>query len=89
LIPDFGSPDSNGPDYRKVLEMARSKSLSRSLRLAREARGLTVSELADRVGVSAMAVYNWEAGRSRPRSPNLSALCKVLRVRLADAEAMV
>jgi len=68
--------------------VARLKSLSRHVRLAREARGLTVSELADRIGVSTMAVYNWESGRSRPRLPNLSALCRVLRLRLADAEAM-
>ncbi|HET6183277.1 MAG TPA: helix-turn-helix transcriptional regulator [Acetobacteraceae bacterium] len=68
--------------------MARTKSLSRHLRLARESRGMTVAEVADRVGVSAMSVYNWESGRSRPRVRNLSALCKALRLKLAEAESM-
>lgn len=68
--------------------MARTKSLSRHLRMAREARGMSVSELADRLGVSAMSVYNWESGRSRPRVRNLSALCKTLRLRVAETEAM-
>ncbi len=69
--------------------MARTKSFSRHLRLAREARGLTVANVAERAGVSAMSIYNWEAGRSRPRPTNLSAVCKVVRLRVADAEAMV
>lgn len=68
--------------------MARTKSLSKHLRLAREARGLSVAEVADKVGVSAMSVYNWESGRSRPRLRNLSALCKTLRLRVAETEAM-
>ena len=68
--------------------MARAKSLSRHLRLARETRGLTVAEVAQRAGVTPTAVYSWEAGRSRPRAENLSALCKVVRLPLAEAEAM-
>jgi transcriptional regulator with XRE-family HTH domain len=68
--------------------VARTKSLSRHLRMAREARGLSVAELADRVGVSAMSVYNWESGRSRPRSRNLSAICKTLRLRMAETSGM-
>jgi transcriptional regulator with XRE-family HTH domain len=68
--------------------MARTKSLSRFLRAARETRGLSVAEVADRAGVAAMSVYNWEAGRSRPRSANLLALCKVLRVKPAEVQSM-
>lgn len=56
--------------------------------MAREARGLSVAELADRVGVSAMSVYNWESGRSRPRLRNLSALCKTLRLRISETAEM-
>ena len=68
--------------------MARTRSLSRFLRAARETRGLSVAEVAERAGVAAMSVYNWEAGRSRPRSANLAALCKVLRIKPAEAQAM-
>jgi transcriptional regulator with XRE-family HTH domain len=68
--------------------MARTRSLSKHLRLAREARGLSVAEVAERAGVTPMAVYNWEAGRSRPRAQNLSAICKIVRLPLAEAESM-
>jgi transcriptional regulator with XRE-family HTH domain len=60
--------------------MARRKSLSKELRLARESRGLSVAEVASRVGVSSVSIYFWEAGRVRPRLENLKALCKVLRL---------
>ena len=60
--------------------MARPKSLSKQLRLARESRGLSVAEVADRVGVSQASIYFWEGGRVRPRSANLKLLCKVLRL---------
>jgi len=68
--------------------VARTKSFSRHLRLARQARGLTVAEVAERIGVTAMAVYNWEAGRSRPRPGHLSAVCKVVHLPLTEAKAM-
>ena len=64
--------------------MARAKSLSKQLRLARESRGLSVAEVADRVGVSQAAVYFWEGGRVRPRIGNLKALCKVLKLPVRD-----
>jgi transcriptional regulator with XRE-family HTH domain len=60
--------------------MARAKSLSRQLRLARESRGFSVAEVADRVGVSVASIYFWESGRVRPRVGNLKTLCKVLRL---------
>ena len=60
--------------------MARKPSLSRYLRNARLERGLSVAEVADRVGVSAASIYFWETDRVRPRDANLSALCKVLKL---------
>lgn len=60
--------------------MARAKSLSKQLRSARESRGLSVAEVADRVGVSQASIYFWEGGRVRPRVDNLKALCKVLKL---------
>ncbi len=60
--------------------MARTKSLSRQLRVARQTLGLTVAEVAGDVGVSPVSIYYWESGRVRPRDSNLSALCKVLRL---------
>lgn len=60
--------------------MARTKSLSRQIRLARHDLGLTVAEVAGGVGVSPVSIYYWESGRVRPRDTNLTALCKVLRL---------
>ena len=62
--------------------MARKPSLNRHLRDARIERGLSVAEVAARVGVSAPCVYFWEMGRTRPRDANLTALCKVLKLPL-------
>ena len=60
--------------------MARKPSFSRYVRDARLKRGLSVAELADRVGVSAASIYFWETDRVRPRDANLSALCKALKL---------
>lgn len=68
--------------------MARGKSLSRQIRLAREGKGFTVAELADRVGVSQVSIYYWESGRVRPRDRNLALLCKALRMPLRETMAL-
>jgi Zn-dependent peptidase ImmA (M78 family)/transcriptional regulator with XRE-family HTH domain len=47
---------------------------------ARVLAGLTKREVADRVGVSAQAVGQWEAGLSTPRPENLADLARSLRV---------
>ena len=60
--------------------MARPKSLSKQLRVARFDRQLSVAELADQLGVSTASIYFWESGRVRPRDANLVALCKVLKL---------
>ena len=60
--------------------MARKPSFSRLIQDTRNKRGLTVIEVAERVGVSAVSVYIWESDRGRPRDENLSALCKVLKL---------
>ena len=60
--------------------MARKPSFSRLIRDTRIQRGLSVAEVAERVGVSGPCVYLWETGRSQPRNANLSALCKVLKL---------
>jgi transcriptional regulator with XRE-family HTH domain len=65
--------------------MARRKSLSKELRSARERRGLSVADVASRVGVSQASIYFWEGGHGRPRIENLKALCKVLKLPVRDA----
>ena len=60
--------------------MARKPTFSQLIRSTRQQRGLSVIEVAERVGVSTAAVYLWEADRGRPRDENLSALCKALKL---------
>ena len=60
--------------------MPRKVSLARYLRNARLERGLSVAELAQRIGVSAASIYFWETDRVKPRDANLSALCKALKL---------
>lgn len=60
--------------------MARKPSFSRLIRDTRIQRGLSVAEVAERVGVSGPCVYLWETDQTRPRDANLSALCKALRL---------
>jgi transcriptional regulator with XRE-family HTH domain len=60
--------------------LARKPNFARYLRDARIKRGLSVAEVAERVGVSSSSIYFWEIDHCRPRSENLSALCKVLKL---------
>ena len=61
-------------------QMPRKPSLSRLLRDARIKRGLSVTEVAEEIGVSPASIYFWETDHCRPRQANLSALCKVLKL---------
>jgi transcriptional regulator with XRE-family HTH domain len=60
--------------------MARRPSFSQLIRNARKGRGLSVIEVAERVGVSPLSIYYWENDRVRPKDENLNALCKVLNL---------
>jgi transcriptional regulator with XRE-family HTH domain len=68
--------------------LARTKSLSKQIRQAREVKGFTVAQVADRLGVSQVSVYYWEGGRVRPRDRNLAALCKVLKMPMRETMAL-
>ncbi len=47
---------------------------------AREARGLTISQLARRTGVLSKTLHNWETDRSEPRANKLQLLAGVLSI---------
>jgi transcriptional regulator with XRE-family HTH domain len=68
--------------------MARKPTFGTHIRNARIKRGLTVAELAERVGVSTASIYFWETDHCRPRDENLSALCKVLKLPIKATKAM-
>ena len=70
------------------IELPRKPSLSHHLRNARINRGLSVADVAERVGVTAPCVYFWEMGRTKPREANLNTLCKVLKLPLRATRAI-
>ena len=80
----------NGSGFQEqgVTTLARTKSLSKQIRQAREGKGFTVAELADRLGVSQVSIYYWESGRVRPRDANLAALCKALKMPVRETMAL-
>jgi transcriptional regulator with XRE-family HTH domain len=65
--------------------LPRKPSLSRYLRNARIERGLSVADLAARVGVSPASIYFWEGDRVRLREASLNALCKALKLPIRQA----
>jgi DNA-binding XRE family transcriptional regulator len=68
--------------------LPRKPSFARHIREARISRGLSVVQLAERVGVTGPCIYFWEMGKTRPRDTNLSALCKVLKLPVRATKAM-
>ncbi len=57
-----------------------AKSFSSRVKEIREKRGMNQSALANLLGVTPTAVWNWEQGNSLPRRPMLAKLAKVLGV---------
>lgn len=52
----------------------------RTIRELRDAHGWTQLELAIKLGVTPVTVYNWERGQHMPTAPQLRALACVLGV---------
>jgi transcriptional regulator with XRE-family HTH domain len=69
--------------------LAKRVSLSSQLKTARVKRGLSVADVAERIGVTAPAVYLWEMGRNQPRDDNLTALCKLLKLPIRATRELV
>lgn len=55
-----------------------------TIRQLREARGWTQLELANRLGVTPVTVYNWEQGRSEPRVSQFRQLAHLFGVGMDD-----
>ncbi|NLY31881.1 MAG: ImmA/IrrE family metallo-endopeptidase [Firmicutes bacterium] len=57
---------------------------SKNLRYHRLLNGLTMRELADRVGLTSMAISNYEKGTRNPDRETLSKLAEVFNIRIVD-----
>ena len=60
--------------------------LKDQIRIAREAKGLSQSQLAERLGISRQSIVWWEDGVHRPKTNRVRSLEEALEVRLDLAE---
>jgi DNA-binding transcriptional regulator YiaG len=60
---------------------------ARSVKVQRRRTGLSAADYARLVGVSALTIYNWEQGKSRPRDEQLASLVALRGIGKRDAQA--
>jgi transcriptional regulator with XRE-family HTH domain len=72
----------------EACSLPRKPSFARYLRDARLKHGLSASEVAERIGVSATSIYFWESDHCRPQDANLIALCRALKLPIKATRAM-
>ena len=68
------------PQSGQTLQEDANDTTGGRLTRAREAKGLSTSQLARRVGVKTMTLQNWETDRTAPRSNRLAMLAGLLDV---------
>ena len=81
---------------RKVVEVEATDTSSKSLRFSakslasqRMRLSLSAHECGLLVGVSGQSIYNWEAGKARPRAKHLAAIAALKSLGKKDAAARV
>ena len=60
---------------------------AKGLASQRQRLGLAAAEMGLLLGVSAQTIYNWEAGKSRPRQPQLAAVAALRGLGKRQAQA--
>ncbi len=60
---------------------------ARSVQAQRRKTGLSAADYARLVGVSALTIYNWEQGKTRPRQEQLAALVALRGIGKREAQA--
>jgi DNA-binding transcriptional regulator YiaG len=71
------------PAAEELAERARFSPTS--VKSHRERLGLSAADYGRLVGVSALTIYNWEGGKSKPRKQQLAALVAVRRLGKREA----
>ncbi len=66
------------PESHKTWGDKPKKALGRRVTLVREKRGMTIPELAEKMGAYIPQIYHLESGKFLPSLPSLVTLCKVL-----------
>jgi transcriptional regulator with XRE-family HTH domain len=58
----------------------------KTIREYREQAGITQLQLANELGVTPSAVYNWERGRNEPKASQLKAMAILFGVKMDDID---
>jgi DNA-binding transcriptional regulator YiaG len=78
LIANLATRQSQATDNGRADDVENGHRFSaRSVRAQRRRTGLSAADYAKLLGVSAISVYNWETGKTRPRKSQLAALVSV------------
>lgn len=67
----------------------RARFSAKSLAAQRHRLGLSANAVAKLLGVSALSVYNWESGKTRPRASQLPAIAAMRQMGKKDAAALL
>jgi transcriptional regulator with XRE-family HTH domain len=63
-----------------MTDAALRKTISRRLREAREAKGLSQTSVADKLGIKAVNISRMESGKYCPSASNIFRLCRILDI---------
>ena len=69
-----GRPTTKGTEATGEEAPTRTRFSAKGLATHRSRLGLTAADMGALLGVSAQTVYNWEAGKSKPRKAQLAAI---------------
>jgi DNA-binding transcriptional regulator YiaG len=81
MVPKKAAPAVDGKSESKL------RFKPQGVRAQRTRLGLSASEMGALVGVSAQTIYNWEAGKSRPRAEQLSIISAVRKMGKREVKA--
>jgi DNA-binding transcriptional regulator YiaG len=70
-------------------EAAKVRFGAKGLATKRQRLGLSAAELGAILGVSAQTIYNWEAGKSKPRQQQMAAIAALRKMGKKEARAQL
>jgi DNA-binding transcriptional regulator YiaG len=81
MVPEKAASSVDGESETKL------RFKPQGVRAQRTRLGLSAAEMGALVGVSAQTVYNWEAGKSRPRAEQLAMIAAVRKMGKREVKA--
>ena len=86
-VSHFEKKSKNSQKLEVSAETTPVRFSDKGLASQRQRLGLAAAEMGLLLGVSAQTIYNWEAGKSRPRQPQLAAVAALRGLGKRQAQA--